>query len=60
MDTPTVETVWNQYESDEEVVCPQCSETAFRFVPLGVQTTIDTIGSVRICATEQGTYFHTT
>ena len=41
-------------------VCPDCEEEAFRHVPLGETTSIDTIGSVRICVTDEGTYFHGT
>ena len=41
-------------------VCPACEEEAFRHVPLGETTSIDTIGSVRICVTEDGAYFHGT
>jgi hypothetical protein len=41
-------------------VCPACKEEAFRHVPLGETTSIDTIGSVEICVTEDGAYFHGT
>jgi hypothetical protein len=41
-------------------VCSDCKEEAFRHVPLGETTSIDTIGSVRICVTEDGAYFHGT
>ncbi len=41
-------------------VCPACEEEAFRHVPLGETTSIDTIGSVKICVTEDGAYFHGT
>ena len=41
-------------------VCPDCNEEAFRHVPLGETTSIDTIGSVEICVTEDGAYFHGT
>ena len=41
-------------------VCPACEEEAFRHVPLGETTSIDTIGSVEICVTEDGAYFHGT
>jgi hypothetical protein len=41
-------------------VCSACKEEAFRHVPLGETTSIDTIGSVRICVTEDGAYFHGT
>jgi hypothetical protein len=41
-------------------VCPACEKEAFRHVPLGETTSIDTIGSVRICVTGDGAYFHGT
>ena len=41
-------------------VCPACEEEAFRHVPLGETTSIDTIGRVRICVTGDGAYFHGT
>jgi hypothetical protein len=39
-------------------VCPACGEEAFRHVSVGETTSIDTIGSVEICVTEDGAYFH--
>jgi len=41
-------------------VCPACEAESFRHVPLGETTSIDTIGSVRICVTDDGAYFHGT
>lgn len=59
-ETPTENSVWNSRSSnkEDEVICPDCGEKVFRFVPVGSNTTIDTIGSIKICSTEQGTYFH--
>ena len=45
---------------DNGNVCPACEEEAFRHVPVGETTSIDTIGSVEICVTEDGAYFHGT
>lgn len=42
----------------DKPVCPQCEEEAFRYIPVGDDTTIDTIGSIRICATDSGVYLH--
>ena len=39
---------------------PCLQEEAFRHVSLGETTSIDTIGSVRICVTDDGAYFHGT
>ena len=41
-------------------VCPACEEEAFRHIPVDETTSIDTIGSVEICVTEDGAYFHGT
>ncbi|WP_008524230.1 hypothetical protein [Halorhabdus tiamatea] len=40
--------------------CPSCEVEAFRHVPLGETTAIDTIGRVEICVTDDGAYFHGT
>lgn len=50
--------VWNSFDSDKELICPICDEESFRYVPIGRETKIDTIGSVRICSTEYGAFFH--
>lgn len=55
---PTDDKVWNKYNSDKVVNCPNCDEKVFRYVPINQDTEIDTIGSVKICSTEIGTYFH--
>ena len=58
MDLPTTESVWESHGTEKTVICPECDQEAFRFVPNGVQTDIDTIGRVTICSTEHGTFFH--
>jgi len=43
---------------DETPPCPCCGDPVFMYVPTGTQTDIDTIGSVRVCASHDGAYFH--
>jgi len=50
--------VWKSHSNNEQIFCPKCSEESFRYVPINGDTEIDTIGSVKICSTNQGIYFH--
>ena len=38
--------------------CPACDNEAYRFVPTGEYTTVDTMGTHLICATNSGFYMH--
>lgn len=38
--------------------CPRCDREAFRYIPCDDADTIDTIGSILICATTDGVYLH--
>lgn len=58
MNIPSKDSVWRSYESDKTVVCPSCGESSVRFVPIGLDTEIDTVGTMKICATDHGTFFH--
>jgi len=58
LEKPTDDDVWNSINSDKKVICPNCDNEAFRYIPVGCNSDIDTIGSVTICATNKGTYLH--
>lgn len=57
---PKEDGVWKNIGSEETVVCPDCNDGTYIYIPEGENTCIDTIGSVRICSTEKGTYIHGT
>lgn len=38
--------------------CPRCGNEAYRFIPTGEYTTVDTIGTHLICAALDGIYMH--
>lgn len=44
----------------DKPICKRCGEKAFRHIEIGGETRIDTIGSVEIHVTDEGTYFHGT
>lgn len=50
--------IWNSYDADEKIICPVCNTEVFRYLPIGKNSEIDTIGSIQVCASKKGTYFH--
>lgn len=55
---PKKDGIWKSLGNEETVVCPNCGEATYIYIPEGRNTSIDTIGSVKICSSEKGTYIH--
>lgn len=57
-EVPTENDVWKRHSSEKTVICPNCDEESFRYIPNGQDSEIDTIGAIKICSTQKGTYLH--
>lgn len=44
--------------TDDELTCPLCGNEAYQRLDHGEMDELDTIGTHRVCATDEGTFFH--
>lgn len=45
-------------DNENEITCPRCGQPAYEHLKSGQKHEMDTIGTHRVCSTEEGTFLH--